>query len=171
MPSLTSVYQFMTAVGTFGSLIVFIVVAYFGFQQLQKIREQNETIRNQSELDRIFAWKNSIQDINRLIIEKPKIFIPLLYPQLYTDGMDEKEAEEKGMKITGAYASLHTLEAIYHMRKGDGQDRDQLRHFLGAYVRASDEIKEMWGIKEYRSAFTQDFQDEMNTALYGSKNP
>ena len=34
MPCLASVYQFMTAVGTFGSLIVFIVVAYFGFQQL-----------------------------------------------------------------------------------------------------------------------------------------
>lgn len=118
------------------------------FWQLRETAKQNY-------LDRIISWKNSVQNINTLIINNAALFGEVLYP-----GRNQKEIE----RLTAAYASLHALEVIYYMRKEDEYPPYRLREFLVSYV-ASDAFAELWKFAQYRVAFTQEFQEEINKIL------
>ena len=70
------------------------------------------------------------------------------------------------MRTTAAYASLNALETIYHMRKGDDESKlVELRGFLKAYVYGSDPIKQLWKNPAFHSAFTTEFQKEVNEII------
>ena len=111
--------------------------------------------RSKHHLDRLIAWKSSIQDINQLIIEHAQIFSPVLYPN---------EKQEKVERLTAAYASLHTLEVIYYMRKEDEYPPDRLKEFLVHYV-SSEAFYDLWQFAQYRAAFTLEFQNQLNDIL------
>ncbi len=128
-------------------LIVFLFVATVGLAQLIAMRGQNE-------LSRIIFWKSSIQEINKLILENPDKFVPIFYPG---------KRPEEVLRITGAYTSLNTFETIFHMRKS--QDPKQVKELLRTYIFNNDPIKELWKQKEYRDAFTTEFQDAINDIL------
>lgn len=139
----------ITAMAGVLNFLVFLSVAAGGWWQLATIIEQHE-------LDRIVAWKGSLQDVNKLIFDKPEFFVPVLYPP-------DREREDV-LKTTAAYTSLNALEIIYHMRraeKGEHVDAD-IKQFIETYVSKSEEIKKLWGRSAYRNAFTQDFQKVMN---------
>ena len=128
-------------------------------QQAKQIEQQAEQLNRQADqhqLDRLIAWKTSIQGINGLIMQNPETFIPVLYP-------DEKNLE-KAKRLTATYASLHALEVIYYMRKDEEYPPDQLTEFLRSYV-AGDDFKELWSLAAYRAAFTKEFQQQLNDIL------
>ena len=126
-------------------------------QQGEQVSQQREQIMQQNEqhrLDRLIAWKTSLHQINQLIMDKPKTFIPVLYPKAKTT----EEAERR----TAAYASLHALEVIYYMRKDEETSQSKrLDEFLTGYVAGKD-FRELWALAAYRVAFTQEFQDKLN---------
>ena len=141
-------FEFLNCYADLLNVLVLIVIAYGGWKQLKDIREQNE-------LSRIVSWKSSIQDVNSLIFKYPKYFHPVLYPP--------DQEEEDVMQTTAAYASLNALETIYHMRKGEGKGKvDEIKRFLRAYVYESDPIKELWKNPAFPSAFTAEFQKEID---------
>lgn len=130
------------------NFLVFLVVAVGGWWQVANIIKQHE-------LDRIIAWKSSLQDVNKLIFDKPEYFVPVLYPR--------NNDRDDVLKTTAAYTSLNALEIIYHMRrteKGENVDAD-IKKFIQTYISKSEAIKQLWGKPAYRNAFTQDFQKMM----------
>lgn len=104
------------------------------------------------DLDRLIAWKTSVQEVNHLIFGDPETFRKVLYP--------EAETDEEVRELTAAYASLHALEVIYYMRKDDKDDAKRLQDFLKGYVK-SDAFKNMWRNKAFRAAFSEDFRKEI----------
>lgn len=140
------------------NFLVFLGVAAGGWRQLATIIEQHE-------LDRIVAWKGSLQDVNKLIFDKPEFFVPVLYPP-------DREREDV-LKTTAAYTSLNALEIIYHMRRAEKDENvdTDIKKFIETYVSKSKEIKQLWGRPAYRNAFTQDFQKVMNEIVEDPEDP
>lgn len=114
--------------------------------------DQQKEMSKQHDLDRLIAWKTSVQEVNHLIFRDPETFRKVLYP--------EAETDEEVKELTAAYASLHALEVIYYMRKDDKDDAKRLQDFLKGYVK-SDAFKNMWGNKAFRAAFSGDFRKEI----------
>ena len=121
------------------------IVIYFQLRQNTK----------QQHLNRLVAWKASIQSISEAIAQKPALYVPILYgPE-----MDTKEGE----KLVATYACMHAIETIYHMRKDEepGPPPTELTKFLTAFVTASPDFKTLWSIPTLRPAFTKEFQNEL----------
>ena len=133
------------------NFLVLLFIAVGGWRQFK-------TVHKQSELDRIVSWKSSLQEVNKLIFAHPDKFTSIFYPDM---------SEEDLLKITGAYTSLNAMETIYHMRKdkNDPEKMKRIRAYLKSYLSNNPAIKDMWAIKEYHDAFTQEFQDEVNQIL------
>ena len=131
-------------------ILILLLIAIVGGKQLKSIERQNELIR-------IVQWKNSLNEINKMMIDDPKKYIPLFYPE-----SDEGEAVE----ITGAYTSLNTMEIVYHMRK-DEEDPRILDELLRNYIKPSNKaILNLWGKDEaYRHAFTKEFREKVDEIL------
>lgn len=146
-PYLTAILAKENAPELFQSLILILTGAAI-LWQLQQTRKQHH-------LDRLIAWKSSVQTINQLIVGHAALFSKVLYP---------RQPQEKVEQLTAAYASLHALEVIYYMRKEDEYPPDRLKEFLVSYV-ASDAFAELWQFAQYRVAFTQEFQQQINDIL------
>lgn len=131
-------------------ILILLLIAVVGGKQLKSIKRQNELIR-------IVQWKNSLNEINKMMLGNPKKYIPLFYPE-----SDEGEAVE----ITGAYTSLNTMEIVYHMRK-DEEDPRILDELLRTYITPSNKaILNLWGKGEaYRHAFTKEFREKVSEIL------
>ena len=100
----------------------------------------------------MIAWKTSLHSLNRLAMEYPETFHKVLYP-----GADNADHVRE---LTAAYASLHALEAIYYMRKGE-YPQPRLEAFLTEYVRGAD-MRKAWAVQEAHDAFTAEFQTRLD---------
>ena len=154
MTETTQIPQWISAVVAVLTLLVLTWAAIAGGKQLKIIQEQNRTTQEQNRLSRIVEWKSSIQETNKLILEDPDKFVPIFYPG---------KSPEDVLRITGAFTNLNTFEIIFHMRKD--QDPKQFKELLKTYILHNEPIKELWGEKEYRDAFTSEFQDAVNDIL------
>ena len=142
-------WQMVGAVAQIGQCLILAVAGVFAWVQLRKMSEQQEKMRAQHELDRLIAWKTSVQEVNHLIFGDPETFRKVLYPKAETD--------EEVRMLTAAYSSLHALEVIYYMRKDDEGDTGRLQDFLKEYV-SSGAFKNMWANDAFRAAFSEDFR-------------
>ena len=158
--------QLISAAADVAAFIVLVFAAIFGGKQIKIIEEQNR-------LSRIVAWKSSIQEVNDLILKYPDVFHPVLFPPL--------ESEKEVKKTTAAYASLHALETIYHMRMSEAQNKkkekgedqkeeiEEINGFLQSYISGSNPIKDLWKEnKTSHSAFTKEFQDVITKIVRSS---
>ena len=152
----------ISAAADVAAFVVLVFAAVFGGKQIKIIEEQNR-------LSRIVGWKSSIQEVNDLILKYPDIFHPVLFPPL------ESEGEVK--TTTAAYASLHALETIYHMRMSEAQnkkekgeeEKKEISEFLQSYISGSGPIKDLWKKnKTSHSAFTKEFQDVISKIVDSS---
>lgn len=135
---------------------IFIVTGLFVYVQLTQASKQNER-------DRLVAWKNSVQQICQDILRHPEPYIPLLYGE----GIEKKQAE----KFVAAFASLHSLETIYFMRKDEQVPPTDLRKFVEAFITTSDDFQSFWRNEAFRPAFTLEFQKEVNSILGSTTGP
>ena len=131
-------------------IVVLVVIAVGGWRQLKAIKKQNELIR-------IVQWKNSLNEINKMMLDNPEKYIPIFYP-----GSSENEIVE----ITGAYTNLNTMEIVYHMRK-DEEDPRILDKLLRSYINPDNKVvKNLWGKDEaYKHAFTNEFREKVDEIL------
>ena len=144
--------DFWTMVGAVAQIVqclILVVAGFLAWVQLGKMSEQQKKMSEQHELDRLIAWKTSVQGVNQLIFGDPETFRKVLYPEADTD--------EKVRELTAAYASLHALEVIYYMRRDDERDEKRLQDFLKGYVR-SDAFRDMWANDAFRAAFSGEFR-------------
>ena len=130
--------------------LIFIVTGLFVYVQLTQAAEQQKR-------DRLVAWKNSVQQICQDILKHPKPYIPLLY--------GEEADEEQSKKFVAAFASLHSLETIYFMRKDEEVPPTDLRKFVEGFITTSDDFQNFWRNEAFRPAFTLEFQKEVNSIL------
>ena len=126
----------------FVECLILAVAAIAAWRQLKKMNERND-------LDRLIAWKASVQEVNHLIFGDPATFRKVLYPEAATDD-DVRE-------LTATYASLHALEVIYYMRKDDDSETERLQDFLKQYV-SGEPFHKMWRNDAFRAAFSEDFR-------------
>ena len=75
------------ALSQVGQCLVLVVAVVFAWVQLgkmsgqqEKMAEQNEKMSKQHDLDRLIAWKTSVQGVNHLIFGDPETFRRVLYP-------------------------------------------------------------------------------------------
>ena len=122
-----------------------IVIVLQLYQQAQKHK-----------LDQLIAWKTSLHSLNRLVMENPVTFKSVLYPNA--------NGPEHVKQLTAAYASLHALEVIYYMRKGEEFPPERLDAFLREYVAGKD-LKAAWRIGAAHTAFTEEFQNKLNEII------
>lgn len=135
-------------------IMVLIFIAIGGWTELQAIKKQNELLR-------IVEWKNSLNEINKMMLDDPKKYTPIFYPGA-KDEAEQVEAEQ----LTAAYTSLNTMEIVYHMRK-DEEDPGILDELLRNYITPDNEaILHLWRKDEaYRHAFTQEFREKVSEIL------
>ena len=114
-------WQMVGAAAQVTQCLILVIAGFLAWEQLEKMNEQQESMVEQHELDRLIAWKTSVQEVNHLIFGAPKTFRKVLYPEAGTD--------EEVKELTAAYASLHALEVIYYMRKDDKDDTERLQDF------------------------------------------
>ena len=135
-------------------IAVLILIAVVGWIELRNIKKQNELIR-------IVQWKNSLNEINKMMLDDPDKYISLFY-----SGPDVGAAVE----ITKAYTSLNTMEIVYYMRK-DEEDPHILYQLLKNYIKSNKAIKKLWDQgEEYQHAFTKEFRKKVDEIL-GSQVP
>lgn len=137
-------------------ILILLLIAVVGGKQLKSIKRQNELIR-------IVQWKNSLNEINKMMLGDPKKYIPLFYPE---------SNEYEAIKITGAYTNLNTMEIVYYMRK-DEEDPDILDKLLRSYINPDNEgVKILWKKENeaLRHAFTNEFQERVNEILEPSRS-
>jgi len=112
--------------------------------------------------DQIIAWKTSALELNRLAMQYPRTFRRVLYPK--------SEDADQVIRLTSAYSSLHALEVMYHMRKGQEWRPDRLDTFLREYV-WSEELRDAWGNPAAQTAFTKEFQKKLNKVIIDNPLP
>ena len=136
---------------TFLQTLVFLATGVAVFLQLRQVAEQQR-------LYRLVSWKNSTQNICEAIVNKPDLYLPLLYPP-------EKVQSGEAARMVAVFDSMHSLETIYFMRKHEEVPPKELRRFVEAFITASDDFREFWENKAFRPAFTLEFQKEVNRIL------
>ena len=130
--------------------LILIIAGIFAYVQLRQAAEQQQR-------GRLVAWKNSVQGICEDILKHPETYVPLLYGE----GADKKQS----MKFVAAFASLHSLETIYFMRKDEQVPPKDLQKFVETFITTSNDFQEFWRNETFRPAFTLEFQKEVNTIL------
>ena len=128
--------------------LVFIVTAAGIFWQL------NQAARRRK-MDRLVAWKTSIQGISETIVQHSTLFVPL-----FVSRGDPGRRE----RLVATYACLHALETIYYMRKEEEVPPTELTRFLQAFT-SGPSFRKLWGKAALRPAFTKEFQDKLTEIL------
>ena len=136
---------------TFLQTLVFLATGVAVFLQLRQVAEQQR-------LYRLVSWKNSTQNICEAIVNKPDLYLPLLYPP-------EKVESGEAARMVAVFDSLHSLETIYFMRKNEEVPPTDLRTFVEAFITASDDFRVFWANEAFRPAFTLEFQREVSRIL------
>ncbi len=115
---------------------------------------QLDHLRAQGETQRIVAARNSLQEMNKLIMDNPAVFSKHLFPAL---------GEEGSAEFITAAAALNAWEVVYHMQKE--HDPSGFEKLLSKLVKGSS-IETMWNSDEdLRVAYHKDFQALMNKIL------
>lgn len=145
----------------FCEVVILAIIAAVARHELKVIKRQNELIR-------IVQWKNSLNEINKMMLDDPDKYIPIFYPK----SSEDEEEKCKAKEMTGAYTSLNTMEIVYHMRK-DEEDPRILDELLSDYIKPSNEaIKNLWGEKDKasRHAFTREFREKVTEILESTRS-
>lgn len=151
--------EWISAVFVALTFIILTWAAKAGRKQLDAIQKQNITTQEQNSLNRIVAWKSSLQNVNDSILEHPDPFLEVLYPP--PNSVDEMK------KSIAAYNILNALETVYYMRKSiDEKQLEDIRKFLETYISHKGPIRDLWKEPTNRSAFTSEFQTEISNILY-----
>ena len=132
-------------------------------------------IRDQGEMQRIVASRNSLQEMNKIILDNKETFLPLLYPDFYKGVKPEQDADAKAEATTEAeatadaaalvlvFSALNAWEVVYHIQKED--NLDAFTKLLARFVKDR-HIGETWkNEEEIREAYDSGFRKVMKDIL------
>lgn len=135
------------------TVVVLVMTGAILYLQLRHLEAQGEQ-------QRIFAARDSLQEMNKLIFSDKKVSFPILYPHI-----PPKEAEALVM----SFAAFNAWEVVYHMQKES--NADEFRSLLSGLLEGS-VIGETW-IQQppMRAAYDKNFRKMVDDILKVKDTP
>lgn len=116
---------------------------------------QLHQIRGQGNLQRIVESRNSLQEMNKLLLSEDAISLEKIYP-----GMSGPQTKE----TIFAFSMLNAWEVAYHMETKD--NRGEFQELLTDLIGENQIIKERWTtIKRMRTMYDPEFQKVVDRAF------